>query len=220
MLVVRTLISLMCHPCFCIAQAREPVQQYMERKVAVAAQQLKGSPQQQEMQWQGQFVKALLVLQSAKAAVKEDHGALSNSPPLSMLFPTSVASSVSITTKAVAAAWSVINQLAPDHFRQQIDAGRLPGLDVPEVQQGVQQWVAAQSQQCGAAAAVRTVPCPVGSTAGRTAQHTQRAAGPGHKAEAGAVAGGSGAAQPAAAMGQVGPACESETGCSRQPLAS
>jgi hypothetical protein len=116
----------------------------MERKVAVAAQQLKGSPQQQEMQWQGQFVKALLVLQSAKAAVKEDHGALSNSPPLSMLFPTSVASSVSITTKAVKTAWSVINQLAPEHFRQQIDAGQLPGLDVPEVQQGVQQWVASQ----------------------------------------------------------------------------
>jgi hypothetical protein len=132
------------HPCWRIGQAHEPVQQYMERKVAVAAQQLEGSPQQQEMQWPGQFVKALLVLQSGNAAMKEDQRALANSPPLSMLFPTSVASSVSITNKAVAAAWSVINQVAPEQFREEIDAGRLPGLDHPEMQQGVQEWVSAQ----------------------------------------------------------------------------
>jgi hypothetical protein len=132
------------HLCLCNLQAQEPVQQYMENKVAAAAQQLEGRPQQQEMQLPGQFVKALLVLQSAKAAVQEDHGALANSPPLSMLFPTTVANSVSITNKAVAAAWSVVKQVASDHFRDAIEAGQLPGLDHPEVQQGEREWVSTQ----------------------------------------------------------------------------
>jgi hypothetical protein len=113
------------------------LQQLMAQAVQCAKEQLLGRSCQLAMCWQGEYVKAYLVVQRDEAIT----GSTSRPgfhPPMSLLFPHAAVDSLKLSAAAVKASRATMRRIEQQHFD-----GAIPPISHPDVQRGVSQWVAA-----------------------------------------------------------------------------